>query len=95
MHTIKECKNKPVRETATAKTATLDGLVDTAITTIDYDGSDSEWYLITLNIIYYFEMILSISTKKAFMYYLLHHDLCSSKDPVEENSKNKGIGNEG
>ena len=66
MHTTKECNNKPVRERATAKIATLDELVDTSITTIDYEGSDSEWCLATLNIIYFFEMILSISMKLAF-----------------------------
>ena len=42
MHTTQECKNKPTRETATAKTVTLNELADVAITTIDYDGSDSE-----------------------------------------------------
>ena len=42
MHTTQECKNKPIRETPTAKTATLDELVEAAITTIDYEGSDSE-----------------------------------------------------
>ena len=42
MHTTQECKNKPARETATSKTATLNELVDAAITTIDDDGLDSE-----------------------------------------------------
>ena len=42
MHTTQAYKNKPARETATAKTATLNELADAAITTIDYDGSDSE-----------------------------------------------------
>jgi len=42
MHTTQECKNKPIRETPTAKTATLDELVEAAITTIDCQDSDSE-----------------------------------------------------
>ena len=96
MHTTKEYNNKPAKKISTAKTATLYELVDAAATTIDYDGSNSGWYLTTLNIIYFFKMILSISTKKAFLCTIFCIVvLCTSTYPDEDNSKNKGIQNEG